>query len=230
MFRLLSLLFLVLLPVATQAGPWPREKRSLFLAFSNSISAKSDTAYATGTSLYLEYGLTSRLTVGVDAYLGPTGDPSEGYLFLQFPIGKTNRPSRMALSFALGQKSTPNPWGTTTNQSFAKIGAAWGRGLKNGWLAVDTYVTAPLNQPDIAATDAMAYSADFTWGIKPSDRLMLIWQLQTGKPAIGETYIKFAPSLIWSIGKKSNQIEIGIVTGLYGDDSRNLKLGLWKTF
>lgn len=225
MLRVFVLLFLVALPVTAHSGAWPREKRTVFLSWSNNISTNSETKFATGTSLYAEYGLTHSMTVGFDGFLGAPGKASEGYLFLRFPIGKTDRPARMALTFALGQKTTPNPWGTTTEQSMAKIGASWGRGLKKGWLAVDAYVLAPLDNSDIS------YSADFTWGQKPSDRLMLIWQVQTGKPANGATYINFAPSLVWTFGrKKPTQIEIGFVKGITGSDSQDLKLGFWKNF
>lgn len=225
MLRILVLLFLAILPATAHSGAWPREKRTVFLSWSNSISINPQTPYATSTSIYAEYGLTDSLTVGFDGNLGAPGETSEAYLFLRFPIGKTDRPAHTALTFALGGKFTPNPWGDTIEQPMAKIGASWGRGLKRGWLAVDAYAITALDTPELS------FSADFTWGQKPSDRLMLIWQVQTGTPANGATYIKFAPSLIWTIGgKKSNQIEIGFVKGLIGDDSQNLKLGFWKTF
>ena len=232
MLRILALLVLATLPDPAQSGAWPREKGGVFLSWSSTVSVLSDTGYEVDNSLYAEYGLTSRMTVGFDGYLGATGNVSEGFVFLLLPVGKTDQRARMALTFAMGQKSIPNPWGTTTKQSLAKIGLSWGRGLDHGWLAIDAYATAVVHTSlQVPGQSGPEFSADFTWGQKPSDRLMLIWQLQAGKPSNGLAYVKFAPSLVWSIGAtKSTQIELGLIKGLTGDESQSLKLGFWKSF
>ena len=226
------LLFMILFPSIATAGAWPREKGEVFLSFSNEVSARSQTRYATGTSLYAEYGLTNRLTVGFDGTLGPTGTPSEAYLFLRTPLGQLDHPTHLAISFGLGVKSIPNPWGTTSNQKLARIGASWGRGLKRGWLGVDISAATVLNTSiTVPGQSGTTYKADFIWGMKPSKRVMLIWQLQTGKSPDGPTYARFSPSVIWEMPRgKGAQIEIGIVQGITGDDSRNLKLGFWRAF
>lgn len=230
MVRALVLLIMVILPANAQAGAWLREKGAVFLSWSNTISTRSDSLYATDTSLYAEYGLTSRLTVGFDGYLGATGKASEAYMFMRFPLGKQDRPARMALTFGVGAKSIPNPWGSTTEQTLAKAGFSWGRGLKRGWLAFDASVSSVV-QSSIFVTgqSGTSFSADFTFGQKPSERLMLIWQMQTGKTTNGPTYAKFAPSMVWSFGNK-NSIEIGLVKGLTGDETQSLKVGFWKSF
>lgn len=231
MLRILALSGLLALPTMAHSGAWLLEKRTAFLSWSNTISATPETLYATDTSLYAEYGLTPHLTVGFDGYLGATGKASEAQLFLRFPIGNTDGATRMALTFGMGAKSIPNPWGTTTEQALAKIGASWGRGLEHGWLVIDATATTVLAASlDVPGQSGTSYSTDFTWGMKPSDKLMLIWQVQTGKTVNGPTYAKFAPSLVWSLGDGSNKIEVGIVKGLTGDDSQNLKLGFWKSF
>jgi len=237
MWRFLLSALLIGLPAAAISGPWPQEKGALFFAYSSSISANSATRYETGHSIYAEYGLTPRLTVGLDGYLGPAGKASEAYIFMRIPIGKTNKPGRLALTFALGQKNIPNPWGPEVKQTQAKLGLSWGRGLKNGWLAVDAFAIIAVNKEIPAFAPAFTghfnshFKADFTWGMKPTDRLMLIWQLQTGIPADGENYVKLSPSVVWSIGKANNtKVEIGLVKGLTGDDTESLKIGLWKSF
>ena len=231
MFRLLTLLVLLSLPSVAQSGAWLREKGTVFLSWSNAISTLPASLYATDASLYAEYGLTSRLTVGFDGYLGVSGTASEAYLFMRMPVGNKRRPAQTALTFGVGMKSIPNPWGTTTEQGLAKVGFSWGRGLKKGWLAFDATAISVLKSsifvPNQAGTN---YSADFTWGQKPSERLMLIWQLQTGKTTNGPTYAKFAPSLVWSFGGGKSSVEIGMIKGLTGDDSQSLKLGFWKSF
>ena len=231
MVRVLALLVVLVFPTMAQSGAWLREKGAVFLAWSNSISTLSTSPFATDTSLYAEFGLTKRLTIGFDGYLGASGAASEAYLFMRMPLGRKTRPSHMALTFGLGVKSIPNPWGTTTEQALAKIGFSWGRGLKKGWLGVDgsveTVLASSIFVPGQAGT---SYSADFTWGQKPNDRLMLIWQLQTGKSTNGPTYAKFSPSLVWSFGGGKSSIEVGLVKGLTGDNSQSVKLGFWKSF
>lgn len=231
MIRVLVFLVLMVLPATAQAGAWLREKGTLFLSWSNSISTNPQSLYATGTSLYVEYGLTPRLTVGVDGYLGPKGSASEAYLFMRFPLGSQDRPARMALTFGLGGKSIPNPWGTTTEQGMAKVGLSWGRGLKKGWLAVDAFAVSVIKSSIFVPNQAgTSYNIDFTYGQKPSDRLMLIWQLQTGKTTNGPTYVKFAPSLVWAFEGGKTSVEVGLIKGLTGDKTQSVKLGIWKSF
>lgn len=232
MSRILPLLILLMLPATAQAGAWLREKGSVFLSWSNTISTLSSNKFASDTSLYVEYGLTPRLTVGFDGYLGSSGKASEAYLFMRLPIGKKQRAANMALTFGIGHKAFPNPWGTVTKQSLTKLGFSWGRGLKHGWLAFDaSAITVQRSAPFVPGQASTSYSADFTWGQKPSERLMLIWQMQTGKTTNGAAYAKFAPSVVWSFGaKRNNSVEIGMVKGLHGDDSQSLKLGFWKSF
>ena len=231
MVRVIVVLILVILPATAQAGAWLREKGTLFLSWSNSISTLPDSLYATDTSLYAEYGLTPRLTVGFDGYLGAQGKASEAYLFVRLPLGKQDRPAPIALTFGFGAKSIPNPWGTTTEQSLAKVGFSWGRGLKRGWLGFDASVMSVVQSSlFVPGQSGTSFSADFTFGQKPSERLMLIWQLQTGKTTNGPTYAKFAPSLVWSLSSGKNSIEIGLVKGLSGDETQSLKMGFWKSF
>ncbi|WP_456385585.1 hypothetical protein [Profundibacter sp.] len=239
MLRLIALLVLLAFPTVAQSGAWLREKGALFLSWSNSISTLSTSSFATDTSLYAEYGLTKRLTVGFDGYLGASGKASEAYLFMRMPLGKSggksggksSRPAQMALTFGMGVKTIPNPWGTTTEQTLAKLGFSWGRGLKKGWLGFDASVSSVVKSSIFVPAQAgTSFSADFTWGQKPSDRLMLIWQVQTGKTTNGPAYAKFAPSLIWSFGGGKNSVEVGLVKGLTGDNTQSVKLGFWKSF
>ena len=166
------------------------------------------------------------------AILAGRGKASEAYLFMRMPVGRKQRTAQMALTFGLGQKTIPNPWGTTTGQTRAKIGFSWGRGLKHGWLAFDATANILLRSslfvPGQAGTN---FNVDFTWGQKPSERFMFIWQIQTGKTTNGPFFAKFTPSVVWTFGAtKSNSIEIGLIKGLTGDTSQSLKMGIWKSF
>lgn len=232
MIRVLALLVLLVFPVSVQAGAWLREKGAIFLSWSNSISTEASSFYETEMSLFAEYGLTPRLTVGFDGYIGRAGTESEAYLFMRFPIAQKERPAKMALSLGAGYKVFPNPWGTVTKQTRAKLGFSWGRGLKKGWLAFDTSASILVQSSLVVpGQDGTNFSADFTWGQKPWERWMFIWQMQTGKTTNGPFFAKFSPSVIWSFGaKRHNSIEIGLIKGITGDESQSLKMGFWKSF
>lgn len=232
MIRVLALLVLLILPVPAQAGAWLREKGAIFLSWSNSIPEHANSIYETDMSLYAEYGLTKHLTVGFDGYLGGAGTKPEAYLFMRFPIGNPKRPAKMALTFGVGYKEFPNPWGTVSKQTRTKLGFSWGRGLKKGWLAFDASASI-LQQTSLVVPgqDGTNYSADFTWGQKPWERWMFIWQVQSGKTTNGPFFAKFTPSVVWAFGeKRNNNIEVGLIKGLTGSDVQSVKLGFWKSF
>ena len=65
----------LVLPAGAQAGAWPRPKGETFLSFGQELSTGATTLIGAVTdirswsSVYAEYGLTDRLTIGLDAGL-----------------------------------------------------------------------------------------------------------------------------------------------------------------
>lgn len=108
-----------------------------------------------------------------------------------------------------------------------RAGLSWGLGFQSrwgdGWAGVDTSAETRLPARD------RILKADFTAGIKPTDRLMLIAQLQTGLYPGADPLVRFAPSVVRRIGETSH-IQIGVEAGLRGDDTLGVKLATWWTF
>ena len=71
-----ALALALVLPAGALAGAWPRPKGETFLSFGQEFSTGATTLLGAVTdirswsSVYAEYGLTDRLTIGLDAGLG----------------------------------------------------------------------------------------------------------------------------------------------------------------
>ena len=99
---LASVVFLAGVQVA-QGGAWLGEKGTGFAAGSGTLT--QDDFYS--GSAYAEYGLTDRLTLGLDATadMDPFGViTGDGTLFLRWPLGSVDGPSRWAMHVGAGAR------------------------------------------------------------------------------------------------------------------------------
>lgn len=202
------------------AGAWPREAGTGFVSSALSLSwpqeiATWDNLTPTGdyASLYLEYGLTEQLTLGLD--LGHTSQGAgKTVVFVQHPLNTTNASTKIALQLGLGQIS---------GALSVRPGVLVGRGLPNGWFALESFAEIQISER------RMDYKIDVTrgWTLPKSRKFIL--QLQSGVPARQDSYSKLAPSLVVPI-KPRTHLELGMSWGLVGDRSMGLKLGMWHEF
>lgn len=233
--RRLALLALVpaflLTGAPAQAGAWPREEGEVFISVSQTTSTGARTIIETlqdvrsYSSLYAEYGLTPETTVGLDGGLA-RGDQDQGSswtLFLRRPVWSTEGGHRFAAGIGLGQLVEPE-WG---RQWRIRPGVSWGRGFEsrwgNGWAGVEASAAYRLKSEDFA------YKADFTIGLKPADRWMAIFQVQSGRYGADDLIVRVAPSVVRRFGEKIH-LQIGFVGSVAGDDAMGVKLATWFTF
>lgn len=205
------------------AGPWPREAGATFLSFSTLVTSPSDSIgddVQTFTSIYYERGMQRQLTFGLDAGFNDEWDYSV-LAFVKAPIMQSADPHKFAVRFGLGTIDGP------TQDYTAMAGAYWGRGFESGfgpgWASLDLQARYRFDAGDTVL------KADATLGVKPSDRLKLILQVQTGDYPGSEPFIRLAPSVVWSIGE-GRHIEFGGQIGVLNDDRVGLKLGTWFEF
>lgn len=226
---LTGLLLLVAGPV--WAGAWPREQGRTFVSLSQTFSTGVETLLAptqtltAWTGLYAEYGLTGKLTVGLDAGTGSGPDASigTGLVFARYPVWQSAGGQRVAADLGIGWRND-----SEEGQDLRiRPGLAWGRGFESrwgqGWLGVE--VSAEWLMP----SQQQIYKADFTAGIKPDDRWMLIGQVQTGRYPDSGALIRIAPSVVRAIGPMTH-LQLGLEATVLGDDSIGGKLGLWFEF
>lgn len=223
---------LVLLAAAAQAeaGPWPREQGAIFLSISSTLSTGAQTLLApmtdirTASQVFAEYGLSDDWTFGLDA-LHATGDDAPlaaGLVSLRRPVWRGDGGGIAAAELGLGILEDAD--GT---EARVRPGLSWGRGFEStrggGWLGVESSLEFRLPSGDTA------FKADFTAGLKPTDRWMLIGQVQTGLYPDADPIVRLAPSVVRRLGD-STHAQLGLLGGLAGDDAVGVKLALWFSF
>lgn len=203
---------------AALAGPWPREKGETFLSYSIETDFERGLTDGSGLfgSLYAEHGLTDRLTLGIDVS-GDDADFTKGIAFLRWPVGPTDRTTRIAAEFGIG----------LARDSFAlRPGLSVGRGLRAGdmpgWLSIDSRTVF------IDSFDGLL-ETDVTLGLTPTPKTKLILQLQTGLPWDSDPYAKLAPSYVHRIAP-GRHVEVGVVAGVAEADDFKMKIGFWHQF
>ena len=214
MLRVIAVL-LVITAAQVQAGAWPREKGQVFLSYS--VETEAEYPYRTYGALYAEYGVTDKLTFGVDIG-GDDTEMSKAIAFVRYPGKTTSGDILTAWELGIG----------LADGDFAfRPGIAYGRGIKwgqiDGWLGLETR--------SIIFTNGLAgtYEADATLGLSISKRNKLIFQLQSGFPPLEPVYIRFAPSLVIE-QQPGRHLEIGAAAGVMGTDELKIKIGTWRHF
>ena len=203
------------------AGAWLREEGKGFASVSATATQERDYS----GSLYLEYGLTPRHTVGADISLGldRTGQQNgSGVFFVRMPIGPTDQTHRFAGHLGLG--------GRYTNGIFSpalEAGLSWGRGVKWrdswGWAAVD----ASINLPRAPAEERIKIDGTFGMPIAKTVKGM-IQMFNTFED--GQVFSDLAPSLLWQPRGGAYTIQIGAEFAVSGGGDDALKIGLWRDF
>lgn len=230
--RVLLLVLLAIWPSLCFAGAWPREKGGVFLSFATTTQASPllhatqipELAHSSESSLYAEYGLTHRVTLGFDGMMTDSVSYGQFLFFARVALGDMEAQNRFSASFAIGQfidTVIDIDHLEAEQTSLTRLGLHYGRGLSNGWVGAELFATNTALGTDL--------KLDATWGIKPWDRWMFITQLQTGSPAQGDSYANFAPAVVWKMNKRLS-IEVSVIQPLGGDRDPALKLGSWTEF
>ena len=218
------LLFLMLLAcsgAAAHAGAWPRDKGTLFIAAGGNflLSDGAELPVYYDPTVYAEYGLSDRITLGLDLYTADKGRIASAFVFTAVPIGSLESRNRAMVSLGYGYRLNPD----TSTEALMRVGLSLGRGLDNGWLAAD--ISATIGTVDTTWRP----KADFTWGRSWSPRWTTTLQLQTGQGFFDDYYAKYSPTIIYSVTDRI-KINFGAVKALTGDRGSALKAETWLTF
>ena len=221
MFAKFAIIFSFCLATSANAGAWSREKGELFIAaggnFLLSEGARLPVHY--DPTLYAEYGATERVTLGLDIHTADAGRIGTAFFFASFPIGDLAARDKFAANLAFGLRADA----AHPTETLLRGGLSWGRGLENGWLAVDATATY--------GTFARTFrpKVDLTWGHRWSEKWMTSIQIQTGQGFTNDYYAKIAPSIIYDL-RENMKVHLGAVHALTGDRGSGLKLETWLTF
>lgn len=210
------LIMLLLLATQAGAGAWPREKGDLFLSFSNTFQTGSNGGASDWMSLYAEYGLAERATIGLDF----GGDGVRSTKTVGFLIMPVSRPD------AVWKRSVELGFGEVDDRMAFRPGFSIGRGTKllrrDGWIAVDTRWVMFQD-----GRGGSRVESDLTLGLSAGRRSKVIVQFQAGDPSNGAPYLRLAPSLVFE-RKAGRHIEIGMTAGIVESSDLGVKLGIWR--
>lgn len=204
---------------AVNAGAWLRSKGAGF----GSVSATSRGGAAidgvqTDISVFAEYGLAERLTLGLDVFERP-GTGGHVLLFSRLPLVTGDGPNRLALELGIGGHHDKGNW-----DPMYKAALAFGRGLRDqGWLAADLAVEVRTGQTD------PLFKFDVTYGFPGQYRFRPMVQLETAYAdgfGFGWAVI---PSLIYT-DQNSRRWVMGLEARSAKTHSFGVKLGIWQNF
>lgn len=208
-------------PGPALAGPWPQDKGRGFASTSARLSWPRDFIGTLPPSryytLFVEYGLTDKWTLGLDLGRSVSGG-SKAVAFAQYPLRDRDDGIRITLALGLGR---------IDGRQVIRPGLNIGRGFSNdrraGWMTAEAVAEVDLRNTH---TD---FKLDLTYGLNLARDRKLILQLQTGAPARRDPFARFAPSVVLPVGN-GRHAEIGATYGLTGDSDVGLMLGFWQQF
>ena len=221
-----ALALCLLAATGANAGAWPREEGTIFLAVGSNVAlteaAQRPVHY--DPTLYLEYGLTGNLTIGLDGYLSDAGQAGSGFVFARYPlrfgpVGDPDGPSRLAASLGLGATIMPDD----EVEPSLRLGLSYGYGLSTGWLSVDADVVQSLG------SDRRQSKLAVTWGHELTEDWTAILEAQIGTGLTGDFYAKITPSVAWEYSDRLT-IRMGATRALTGDRGMGLMVQTWWTF
>lgn len=203
------------------AGAWARQKGQVFIATGANIYVfqDKDAPHTSAPTLYAEYGLTERVTVGLSYFQEQDDTVQNGFFWGRIPIGDIEGEDRFAASLGFGLRLDEN----LQQEQLVQAGLSWGRGQDNGWIAVDASVTYG------NSTQKLRPKLDATRGFNLADRWTAIMQIQTGEGFDGSNYFKFSPAINMKVSD-SLSLNLAAVAPLKGDEADSLRLELWATF
>lgn len=217
----LTLLAYQLCAAAAHAGPWLREKGTSFLSSSFSATYFYDLTQST----YIEYGLRETLTFGFDLNTAQNRfglQSGSATVFLRFPLGEPTERGRWAYDLGAGAS-----WTGELISPHLRAGLSWGRGFtlgeRNGWLTVDASAKWEFGfSQEVIKLDSTA-GIDFTKGVTGMTQVFVTY-------TEGETYTKFAPSIVLSPRFSKYRVQLGSEVPLDAPENTALTLSLWREF
>lgn len=211
-----TLLFFLLAATPALCGPWMRDQGNGFASFATeSPITPGAPSYS---SLYIEYGLRPRLTIGFDGRSDFSGTGS-ALIFARTPLWK-GKHGRLAADIAFGAE-----WFPDLKSPVIRPGLSWGRGYKLGerwgWMSLDA--TWAWNLKNSTHRPKLEATVGLTLSERHKIMLQSTWERDNGQRTLSLT-----PSHAYRLGKDSFVIT-SIV--LYQSPRPSaFKFGLWYTF
>lgn len=221
MLKPLVLLVALLTPQLAVAGAWLRDKGDVFLSISQERhdDGRTNEQYS---KAYLEYGFSSRFTIGAELSQSAAYGDLSGLLFMRTPLWKLGNGHHLSAEFGAGYAKRGDLIEPVTRNVIA-----WGRGFESrfghGWANID------LTMEQWVISQETAYKADLTLGTNFRKKFKFILQLQGGDYPSSLPYLRLSPSMTYQL-RQGAYLEFGLRKGLQNDKSQGLKIGTWLEF
>lgn len=208
-------------PDGAAAGAWPREEGTAFISVGGNVLLFGDAARPVhyDPTLYIEYGLTPRITIGIDGYTADKGTSGSGLGFVSLSFGPLDRRNKTAISIAAGATRIP----TGTTEPTARLGLHWGRGLDRGWISADYTMTFGTVLRRFQEKLTITRGHDF------NDQWTGILSGEAGLGLELDFYAKISPSIAYSLTNRIS-LRASYTQALTGDLGGAAGLQLWMTF
>lgn len=222
MRRTKILMMIALLSASSaDAGAWLREKGKGFASLSTSVRS-TDGLLGYETSIYADYGLRERLSVGLDINEN-LGNAGHALLFVRLPIGGTDRPARIATELAIGGHHSSGQW-----HGMYKLSMAWGRGFDHKWLG-SGWMTAEAAYERRLGSPAPIYKLDANMGLSAGGWARPLLKLETAYiPGSGLNWA-VSPALMIT-GRKNTTFVAGLEYRQSGQRMIGVNFSVWRNF
>lgn len=201
------------------AAAWPREEGGSFLSFTlrSTLDGPDFGDYA---SLYYEYGLTEKLTFGLDVGGNIANGQTTAIAFLRHPVFQGDGPDVFALSLGVGVTDRPGGASATLRPGFS-----WGRPISgrwgSGWLGIESTFALYDDGGSLAKIEG-------TFGINHANGSLTILQAILSDPSGGSHELAIEAAHVFKIADRSF-VELGL-SYEFRQRTTVAKLGVWQSF
>lgn len=216
MLRLLAVFLLI--TDHAHAGAWPREPAHHFAAVALRFSDRAvPGAPRQRLAIYYEYGLSERLTIGLDIGSSAAG-LDKALFFAQIPIGRGNGPLRFSANIGIGTIA-----GRPALRPALSVGRGFSIGQRSGWAEMTTTAEIDLK------SGTMGGKLDLTIGLSLTDKSKVYGQIFASDSQTGPPDIRVEGSFATRL-RDGLMIDIGLSRGIAPINDTRLKIGLWRDF
>ncbi|SEO03650.1 hypothetical protein SAMN04490248_101114 [Salinihabitans flavidus] len=220
MIRLL--LIVLLIGTQAQAGPWLRDTGRVFTATGLTLSRPlTGGAVRHVTTFYSEWGVSERLTIGLDGWSAP-GQSFAGVFFSRLPLWRGAGGDLWAAEFGTGQHID-----ATGSRLIVRPGLSWGRGLTTkvgaGWLSTDARLTLS------PGAGLLGGKIESTYGVALRPGLSLMAQLTLEQTRGGRVHWTATPSVVLRLDS-ARRLQLSGFGQSFGGGTAGVKIVIWQEF
>lgn len=231
------------------AGAWPRGKGNGFVSVAYEYTTTRDGAQElvldSGliepesfgfTSIYGEYGITDRVTLGLDIGEEDAPDTRQMIFFATLGLSPPDWRHQFAVEFGVGQREFPPDADDAANikdlreggtEQVLRPGVSWGYGFQTPWGG--GWATLDLRHEIRRERDETVTKADLTIGLAPNDTSLIYLQTQYSDYPQAPQNIRLVPTYVYKFGP-GFALESALLYDAEGGDRVGLRAGLWWEF